>query len=114
MLLSNIIKHRQKIENIEDLENEYLTIKSTDNIYEFQKKFYKQSNRLLKAFGNARNSLSSKIKLIIITDTHNTLDEKLLIETVNEHSDFDLCILLGDHSDNDIKKVPHTRDTAYR
>ncbi len=115
MLLSNIIKHRQKIENIEDLENEYLTIKSTDNIYGFQKKFYMQSNRLLNAFGNARNSLSSKIKLIIITDTHNTLDEKLLIETVNEHSDFDLCILLGDHSDNDIKKVLNSisKDKIY-
>lgn len=105
MLLSFLFKHKEKIETPEDLEKEYLAIKPADNIYGFQKKFYMQSERLLKTFGNAHNSLPNKIKLIIITDTHNTLDENLLVETINEHTDFDLCILLGDHSDNDIKKV---------
>lgn len=105
MFFSNLFKHKRKIETPEDLENEYLTIKSTDNVYGFQKKFYMQSDRLLKTFGNARSSLPNKIKLIIITDTHNTLDENLLIKTINEHNDFDLCILLGDHSDNDLQKV---------
>ena len=97
MFFSNLFKHKRKIETPEDLENEYLTIKPTDNVYGFQKKFYMQSDRLLKTFGNARSSLPNKIKLIIITDTHNTLDENLLIKTINEHNDFDLCILLGDH-----------------
>ena len=93
------------IENYQDLENEYLTSKPTDNIYGFQKKFYLQSSRLLKVFGNARETLLNNIKLIIITDTHNTLDENVLINTINEHPDYDVCLLLGDHSDNDIKKV---------
>lgn len=105
MFLSFLFKHKEKMETSEDLEKEYLEVKPTDNIYGFQKKFYMQSERLLKTFGNAHNSLLNKIKLIIITDTHNTLDETLLVKTINEHSDFDLCILLGDHSDNDIKKV---------
>ncbi len=105
MILDYLFNHKKKIETPEDLEKEYLAIKPTDNIYGFQKKFYMQSNRLLKVFGNARNSLLSKIKLIVIADTHNTLDENLLIKTINEHSDFDLCLLLGDHSDNDIRKV---------
>ena len=84
MFLSNIFKYEKKTKNQESLEKEYLKIKPKDNIYGFQKKFYMQSNRLLKIFGNARNSLPNKISLIIITDTHNTLDENLLIETISE------------------------------
>ena len=115
MFLSNIFKYEKKTKNQESLEKEYLKIKPKDNIYGFQKKFYMQSNRLLKIFGNARNSLPNKISLIIITDTHNTLDENILIETISEHPDYDLCLLLGDHSDNDIEKVlKHiTKDKIY-
>ena len=115
MFLSNIFKYKKKTKNQESLEKEYLKIKPKDNIYGFQKKFYMQSNRLLKIFGNARNSLPNKISLIIITDTHNTLDENLLIETISEHPNYDLCLLLGDHSDNDIEKVlKHiTKDKIY-
>ena len=97
--------NNETIENYQELEREYLTSKPTDNIYGFQKKYYMQSKRLLKIFGNARDTLPNKIKLIIITDTHNTLDENELVSIVKKHSDFDVCLLLGDHSDNDIKKV---------
>ena len=108
MLLDKLFKYFKKTENEENpqtLENEYLLVKPTDNIYGFQKKFYMQSNRLLKTFGNAREFLPNKIKLIIITDTHNTLDENQLINIIKEHQDYNVCLLLGDHSDNDIKKV---------
>lgn len=105
----------QITESYRDIENEYLLVKSTDNIYGFQKKFYMQSNRLLKEFGNARSVLPNKIKLIIITDTHNTLDENKLVQIVNEHPDFNVCLLLGDHSDSDIKKVLNhvSKDKIY-
>jgi len=97
--------NNEVIENYLDLEREYLTSNPKDNIYGFQKKFYMQSNRLLKVFGNARDVLPNKIKLIIITDTHNTLDENKLVNIINEHPDFNVCLLLGDHSDNDIKRI---------
>ena len=97
--------NNEVIENYLDLEREYLTSNPKDNIYGFQKKFYMQSNRLLKVFGNARDALPNKIKSIIITDTHNTLDENKLVNIINEHPDFNVCLLLGDHSDNDIKKI---------
>ncbi len=105
----------QITENIQDIENEYLSIKPTDNIYGFQKKFYMQSNRLLKVFGNARSVLPNKIKLLIITDTHNNLDENELANIVNNYPYFDACLLLGDHSDNDIKKVLNhiSKDRIY-
>ena len=50
----------QKVENYQDIENEYLSVKEKDNIYGFQEKFYMQSNRLLKVFGNARSALPNK------------------------------------------------------
>ena len=99
---NNII---QVTENYQDLEREYLTSKPNDKIYGFQEKFYKQSQRLLKVFGNARDVLPNKIKLIIITDSHNMLNENELNNVINEHPDYDACLLLGDHSDSDIKKV---------
>lgn len=41
---------KPKIENHIDLEKEYLIHNKKDNIYGFQKKFYKQSDKLLKIF----------------------------------------------------------------
>ena len=77
----------QITESYRDIENEYLLVKSTDNIYGF----------------------------LIITDTHNTLDENKLVQIVNEHPDFNVCLLLGDHSDSDIKKVLNhvSKDKIY-
>lgn len=115
-LKSKIQSNNSEImENYQDLENEYLISKSTDNIYGFQKKFYMQSNRLLKIFGKVSDTLLNKIKLLIITDTHNTLDETRLVGIINEHPNFDVCLLLGDHSDNDIKKVLNhiSKDRIY-
>ncbi len=105
MFLKRIFGYKEIIEKKEDLENDYLTVKSTDNIYGFQKKFYMQSNRLLKVFGIARSVLPNKIKLIVITDTHNTLDENKLVSIINNYSDFDACLLLGDHSDTDLNII---------
>lgn len=104
-MIFNIFKNKLISENEISLQNEYLKVKKNDNIYGFQKKFYKQSNRLLKVFGKARNKLPNSIRLIIITDTHNMLDENQLIEVIKKHSNYDVCILLGDHSDTDIQKV---------
>ena len=98
-------KDNQITESYLDLEKEYLLVKSTENIYGFQKKFYMQSNRLFKVFGNAKSVLPNKVKLLIITDTHNTLHENELVDVINEHPNFDACLLLGDHSDADIRTV---------
>lgn len=105
MFLNFLFKHKKKIETPEELLKDYLTINPSDNIYGFQKKYYMQSNRLLNVFGEARNILPNKIKLIVITDTHNTLDENKLVNTINEHPDYDLCLLLGDHHSNDLNKL---------
>ncbi len=105
MFFSKLFKHKEKRVNSEEIENEYLMINPSDNIYGFQKKFYMQSNRLFNVFGKARETLPNRIKLLIITDTHNGLNEDLLASTISEHPEYDVCLLLGDHSDNDIKKV---------
>lgn len=105
MILKNIFNNLKKQETKEELEKEYLSLGKNDNIYGFQKKFYMQSNRLLKVFGNAREYLPNKIKLIVVTDTHNTLNEEELIKITAEHPDFDACLLLGDHSASDIEII---------
>lgn len=104
-LFDKLFKRNYKIENSQDLELEYLTDNKKGNNYGFQNKFYLQSERLLKVFGSAKLFIPRKIRLIVITDTHNTLNEEELISTINRHPDYELCILLGDHSDEDIKKI---------
>lgn len=80
----------------------YLKTNNDTNIYKFQKKFYNQSKLLLKVFGKVDNKKINELNLIIITDTHNTLNENKLLSVINLHPNYDLCILLGDHNNNDI------------
>ena len=80
----------------------YLKIISDNNVYKFQKRFYNQSKLLLKLFGKAINQNINKLNIIVITDTHNTLNEGELSNIVNLHPNYDLCVLLGDHNNNDI------------
>ena len=108
--LSNLFKTDNETEtsygiNQYDLEREYLTTSPTAKVYGFQEKFYMQSDKLHKVFGEARTTLPNKIRLLIITDTHNGLKENELVEIIDEHPDYDVCLLLGDHSDNDIRTV---------
>ena len=74
-----------------------------------------QSNRLLKVFGNAREMLPNRVRLLVIADTHNALNENELIEAIKMHPYYDACLLLGDHSDGDlqiiIKYIP--KDKIY-
>ena len=92
-----------KTETPQELENEYLS--PSVNNFAFQEKFYNQSERLLKVFGYANAMIPNTVKLLIITDTHNTLNEEELIDAINMHPNYDICVLLGDHSDADIRKI---------
>lgn len=106
MNLFNIFFNKKsKFESPLELEKIYLTYSKNDNVYGFQKKFYNQSEKLLNIFGKTKEKVFNTIKLIIITDTHNTLNEEKLIDVINEHPDYDLCVLLGDHNSEDIEKV---------
>ena len=87
------------------MENEYLSVNPSANVYGFQETFYMQQDKLFKAYGSARTMLPNKIKLLIITDTHNGLKEDELKDVLYEHPDYDMCLLLGDHSDGDIRTV---------
>ena len=116
MFLSKLFGRKTEfVDNEESLEKEYLLVKPNDNIYGFQKKFYMQSNRLLKVFGNAREMLPNRVRLLVIADTHNALNENELIEAIKMHPYYDACLLLGDHSDGDlqiiIKYIP--KDKIY-
>ena len=50
-------------------------------------------------------NITKKIKMIIISDTHNCLNEEEFREFVMEHNNYDICILLGDHNSNDISVI---------
>lgn len=95
----------KKTIDISELENKYLNFSNKSKMYSFQEKFMNQQNLLYEIFGNANSTILKKVKLIIVSDTHNTLNEEKLIDLINKHPDYDLCLLLGDHSRQDIEKI---------
>lgn len=90
----------KKKDNSLDYYNKLLSIKD-DNRYSFEKKYANQENILLKIYGNSRR-LENKIKIIVITDTHNTLKEDEFRNFILNSGDYDVCLLLGDFGSNDL------------
>lgn len=101
-LFDFIIKSKtsNKAMNLDDYYN-YLTKSNDSNCYSFDKKYANQEETLLKICGQARN-MNGTIKLLILSDTHNTLDEEAFKSFVFNHNDYDVCLLLGDFGYRDL------------
>ena len=57
-------------------------------------------NKLYNIYGNC-NTLNKKIRLLIIADTHGSLNENEFREFLNNNY-YDCCIMIGDHYNRDI------------
>lgn len=60
--------------------------------------------KLFKKYGKC-NSVNDDIKLLIIADTHGTLNENKFKEFMTNNQEYDACIMLGDHYDKDINII---------
>lgn len=60
--------------------------------------------KLLKKYGIA-NNINNDIKLLIIADTHGTLNEEKFSSFMNDVLEYDACIMVGDHYDKDINII---------
>lgn len=103
MKLFDFIKKHFTNNTIISLDDYYRTLmKSNDaNNYSFEKKYANQEEILFKICGQA-NNMNGNIKLIIIADTHNTLNEDEFKKFVLSHKDYDVCLLLGDFGYRDL------------
>lgn len=94
-------------------------------IFEFLKKIFKKNNNkilndnqlieesnnyeyedlLLEQYGKCYQ-LDKHIKILLIADTHNCLTyNKEMLEYIKNEKNYDCCILLGDHSANDLYEI---------
>ncbi len=80
------------------------SVQDEENLYGFNSKYVHQEDRLYKMYGNC-DSFNKKLKLIIITDTHNALNDEQFKTFLDAHPNYDLCLLLGDHSARDIEII---------
>jgi len=65
-------------------------------------------NELIKKFGETNvDNKKLNIRLMFISDTHNCLanNKELIEEIKTQGNNFDACILLGDHSGNDLLEI---------
>lgn len=70
-------------------------------LYGINSKYKNQENTLLELFGKC-DSFNKKMRMIVISDTHSCLDKDEFAKFVAEHENFDVCLLLGDHSVGDV------------
>lgn len=71
-------------------------------------------SQLLKKYGRSNKLKKYGLKILFIADTHNCLNSNSeVLQYIKNHLDYNYCILLGDHSGNDLaeilKVVPHDK-----
>ncbi len=95
----NFIKEKkEKAKELELYYNSLINDFSNEDIYD------NQSEKLLNFFGDAKE-LKKTIKLILVSDTNNNLDELRFADYVYRYSDYDACIILGNISENDLNII---------
>lgn len=72
--------------------------------YNFNSKYRNQESKLLKIYGKC-GKINGQITILLITDTHGYLKEKEFSEFILKNNNYDICLLLGDHSSEDVKIV---------
>lgn len=100
-LFNFLFKENKKIILNEDAYFNYLISGEDKNNYSFEEKYVNQEKNLYKIYGKSKQ-LNSKIKLIIITDTHNCLNEINFENFIDQHIEYDACLLLGDFGTSDL------------
>lgn len=73
-------------------------------LYGINPKYKNQENTLLEMFGRC-DSFNKRIKMIIIADTHGCLKEDEFYQFMTEYEEYDVCLLLGDHSVGDVNTI---------
>lgn len=101
MKLFDIFKHKNKKEMTPQEYYEYIIKEDQKKLYSFEEKYANQEDKLLNMCGKV-NEYNKNIKMIVISDTHNSLIEEEFKKFMYEHNDYDVCLLLGDHNFNDI------------
>ena len=73
---------------------------------EMFKKNFSFEDQLLKKYGEAKKLEKYNLKILFITDTHNCLrNDNKTLNYIKKQNNYDYCILLGDHSANDIEEI---------
>lgn len=75
----------------ESTENYFDSIikENKENLYSFEKRYMNQETKLLKMYGNS-NTYNKKIKMIVISDTHNCLNENDFKNFIEQHKEYDV------------------------
>ena len=81
-----------------------LHLSKKDIPYTFNPKYIKEEEKLYKLYGKSK-SLPNSLNLIVVSDTHDSLEENDFKDYLNKHQNYDICILLGDHSTRDIEII---------
>lgn len=106
MFRFNLFHKKKDFENKDDYYDFIVNESKKDkySVYSFDEKYANQEDKLYKMYGSC-DVFTKKLKLIVISDTHNSLNDNDFQNFIKSNSEYDVCLLLGDHSSNDIQKI---------
>ena len=99
-MLFDFLKKKKTLQTPDMYYQKLMNIEET-NKYGFMKVYANQENTLYKIYGNAR-TLNGNINILVISDTHNTLDEDVFKRFILSNNNYDICLLLGDFGYRDL------------
>ena len=85
-----------------DFEKFYKKISKADD-FDF-KPYMDFEEELIEEYGRFKR-WNSSMKLLVIADTHGGVAEEDFAELIKENPSYDLCVMLGDHTSDDIEKI---------
>ncbi len=100
MHLFNLFKKKENIISAATYYNNLININEI-NQYGYESSYANQEPLLYKIYGNAR-ILNNNISILVISDTHNTLNEEEFKNFILTNNNYDICLLLGDFGYRDI------------
>ncbi|MBR4178623.1 MAG: hypothetical protein IKR57_04685 [Bacilli bacterium] len=97
----------KKKEVVEDeftkYENELLNT-FEDITDKYNEKYNDKEKELFDLYGECEK-VTNTVKLLVISDTNGILDELKFADYIYRHQDYDVCILLGNHKENDMEII---------
>ena len=67
-------------------------------------KYNNKEKELFDLYGECEK-VTNTVKLLVISDTNGILDELKFADYIYRHQDYDVCILLGNHKENDMEII---------
>lgn len=96
---------KKKVEEDEFTKYENELLNTFEDVSDkYNEKYNDKEKELFELYGECEK-ITNKVKLLVVSDTNGILDELKFADYIYRHQDYDVCILLGNHKENDMEVI---------